>query len=192
MFHSGQGYNPILKKLSQKTGINQLRLMGSLPAMVTNLLLPDEIYKSSKEEKEAINALIRELRDVSMTMKDEIEITEGNNCIRLEFYFSSKFKNATKDWSIPNLPVWSFTSISDQCSYFNALSKSASEIVGPLCTTFVDHPHTQELDYRSLPLSSKRMLILCTELAVSMAEFFPFHPKTLQEASSAADSSVKW
>ena len=101
-FHSCQGYIPTLKKLSQKTGLNRVRQIGSLPAMVTNLLLPSEIYSTSKEEKKSIIALIRELDDMSRNMKEEIDLAEGNNCIRLEFYFSSSFQNADKDWCFPS------------------------------------------------------------------------------------------
>ena len=88
LFHSGQVYIPVFKKLTQKVGIKNMREMGSLPAMVTNLMLPDLIHSSTLDEKESVDSLVNALLNVLDKLENEVRITNGNNCVRMEFFLT--------------------------------------------------------------------------------------------------------
>lgn len=178
-FQGGQVYIPIFKRLSMKTGMNRLKNLGSLPAMITNLLIPDEIHKSTEKEKEEVSVLVEALDNVRKHIQDEIKICRGNNCIRQEFYFESKLSTPDQDWTFPEMVPWSYCSVSDQNSYFTAYNNIMEEVTGALTTTFRDKPPSTT--WEAIPLSAKKMLILCSEMAVSMTEFFPFYPKTMNQ-----------
>ena len=54
MIQSGQAYIPFFKRISCKTGTKKLKDLGALPAMVTNILMPNAIFSSSADEKEKV------------------------------------------------------------------------------------------------------------------------------------------
>ena len=185
-FQSGQVYIPVFKRLSMKTGMMNLEDLGSLPAMVTNLMLPSIIHKSTSKELERVEDLIMTLENVRNNMKQEIDLCRGNNCIRLEFYFSSKFDSDQMDWKFPDLVPWNFCSVSDQNSFFTAYTSIMEEVMNGLTTSLVGKNSTTTFD--AIPTSAKKMLILCSEMAVSMTEIFPFFPKTLNQIREAINN----
>jgi hypothetical protein len=177
---SGQVYIPIFKRFTLKTGIRNLKNLGAFPAMVTNLMLPDILHKSTAQEKAEVDAIIHQLVHVRNNISSESKISEGNNCIRIEFFFKSKFEMADqRDWKFPKILPWDFAVYNGQNSYFECLTSMMDEVTHALQTTFIDHPN--QTNYDSIPVSAKKMLILCSEMAVTMTEFFPFKGRTMEQ-----------
>lgn len=180
IFHSCQAYLPIFKRMTMKRGIQRLKLLGALPGMITNLLLPQILHKSTKEEKEEINSLIETLLSVHDSISTEINHCEGNSCVRFEFFFSSNLNSEVMSWAIPPLdPIDSFL-VSQQNSYFQTYRDMTKEVMQCLKTTVIDHDQT---DFDFLAVEAKRMVILCAEMAVTMTEFFPFSGKCMGQVN---------
>jgi hypothetical protein len=76
---SGQVYIPIFKRFTLKTGIRNLKNLGAFPAMVTNLMLPDILHKSTVQEKAEVDAIIHQLVHVKNNIREESKISGGNN-----------------------------------------------------------------------------------------------------------------
>ena len=171
LFHSGQVYMPIFKKLTTKTGMRNISDLASFCAMVTNILLPQVLFPTGQAERDKVVRIIKQLSTMGSTIREETSITEGNNSIRMEFFFSSNLSSSQKDWDFPDIIPWEFALISQQSSYFNNLSKCVNEVLGVLKKTFIDN--CNQPDYDPLPPEAKAMIILCSELAVTMTEFCP-------------------
>ena len=178
VFHSGQAYIPIFKKIIMKEGANNLRLLGALPAMVSNLMMPTEIHASTKEEKHEVDELIRALVDIYKNIKAEIDMSNGNNCIRWELFYSSKFDNNNMSFKFPEMPLVDFCMISGKNSYFKTYVQMMGEIITSLEKTILE---SNILTYDALSASAKRMVTLCAEMAVTMTEFHPFNPKGMNK-----------
>ena len=181
LIQSGQVYIPFFKKISQKMGISKLGIMGALPAMVTNLMLPSVIHKSTKEEKKIIDGLISELNYIDRLVQEETRITEGNNCVRMEFFYSSTLSSQEPDWDFPKIVPWEFCSLSQQNSYFNAYAAVSSEVNKVLNKSIFQQ---SVCNYDRLAVDAKRMIILCSELAVSLTEFLMFRPKAMEQINT--------
>ena len=184
LVQGGQVYIPFFKKLSQKNGINNLRHMGALPAMVTNLMLPDIIHESSMEEKKTLDSLISQLNYIDKLVAEEMKITEGNNCIRMEFFYDSKLSQAEKDWKFPRILPWKFCSLSQQSSYFKTYASISEEVNSVLSKSILNQT---SCNYDGLHIDAKRMIILCSEIVTSMTELMLFCPKAMDQVNRIVD-----
>jgi hypothetical protein len=167
----------MFKRLTMKTGVTKLRKLGALAAMVTNLMLPEDVHRVSMEEKKTVDSIIRELLHVQNNIENEVRMSGGNNSIREEFYLSSSFSSRQRDWVFPSLQILDFILVSRQNSYFKAYASFTKEVMNCLKTTVLEHSQS---NFDSLPASAKRMIILCAELAVMMTELQPFRAKYME------------
>jgi hypothetical protein len=175
-FHSGQIYLPIFKRLTMKTGMKRMRRLGAFAAMVANLMLPQELHEVTAEEKAEIDRIIRELSHVQENIESEIDISEGNNCVRQEFYLSTTFDEEDREWEFPILHPLQYLLVSRQNSYFKAYKGITQEVMKCLCTTILGR---NQCNFDYLPPSAKRMIILCAEMSVCVTEFQPFNAKSM-------------
>ena len=189
LFHSFQGYVPLFKRLSMKVGVNRLRKLGALPAMITNLLVSNAIHPSTLEEKEEINELLQCLMSVIENIEAEINKSKGNNCVRLEGFFESLFNGPEKDWQYPELEWAEFLVCSAQMAFFNVFKEMCGEVMHVLDTTFLQNP--KEVDFSQLSAEAKGILVVCSEMAVTFTEFHPFSGKCINQISKLLRENKK-
>lgn len=189
LFQSIQGYIPMLKRLSMKVGINRLKKLGALPAMITNLLVSNTIHPSTVEEKEEIDQLLECLMEVFDNLEAEIDATQGNNCVRLEGFFESYFKHRNKDWKFPEIQWTDVLLISPQMGFFKTTRGMCKEVKHALKRTFLDNP--KEVEYKELSSEAKGMLVLMAEMAVVFSEFQPFTAKCMNQVTQYIKSNQR-
>ena len=179
VIQSGQVYIPFFKRGIQKPTISKFKDIGLLPSMVSNILLPKAIFsRTLKVNKSKLVSILKHINHTKTTLEQEVNQNKGNNSVRLEFFFKSTFSSEDADWTIPDVDPLSFILVAPKNSYFQTYLACIKDVVDPLIKTFV---HNRELeDYDSLSPAAKRMLILCSELAVEMTEFFPFSGKGVE------------
>lgn len=177
----GQMYNPFIKRASRTT--ENIRAIGALPAMVANLLLPSKIRKATKEEKDRIIELIKILKDIKTTYQEEIKVTHGNCCVRLEFFFKSdlQLQENIRTWTWPITNPYDYLIVSNQNSFFENFSKNLDDLIDPLVKTFVENKDL--LCYDRVSGKAKRMLILNTEAAIDVTDFYPFYGRAMKRVN---------
>ena len=179
MIQSGQMYIPFFKKALKKSRIEHIKEIGLLPAMISNILLPKMIFGNIlNSNKKDIMDLIDLIGQIAENFETEVDANDGNNCIRLEFFFKDMIDSDMPQWTFPELDPRKFILLAPQNSFFKTYVACMKEVLVPLKKTFNDNPKLTQYD--SLSASAKRMLILCSEMAVEMCEFHPFQGRGIQ------------
>jgi len=180
----GQIYITNFKRIIKKNSLRRFRRLGTLPAMVQDLLSSSKLFHSSprtENQKKSVVSIIKLMHHTFRHAKSEISTSQGSNSVRLEFFFMSTLVSDEPDFEFPSFNPADFCVLSCENRFFSRYGRIMKEISDVLMKTFVERP--LNTNYDMLQPATKRMLVLASELACQMIEVHPFSGKITSKIS---------
>lgn len=193
MVQAAQAYNPIFIRLTRKNALKKIKELGALPAMIQDILSNSVLFhdsQSTKRQKEKIVELLGKLEKTIADFRNEIEISNGRNSVRLEMYYASTLNDKESDVFFPEFDVFDLFNVSVKNVYFQVYSKILKEISDPLMITFC-RDNKAITNYDELSSDCKRMLLCQSEALLTAVEFPTFSGKIMKKIRNL-NKEVGW
>ena len=175
-FSGGQVGMPFTMRATKKAGTVEKKDIAALPAMIQNLLSLQQIMPQTKHEwthesllYQKIGRALKKLHNIVRCAQEEIPVTVTNNSVRYEMFIAT-----SKGGRIPAFARLDYVRswlLSSPNMFLQEHCKSLEECMVPLRRVFLD---IDPCLIASLASPTKGMLVLCSEMLVREADFFPF------------------
>ena len=173
----GQCHTPFFKQIFQKNKCADQRQLASIPSLVQSVLCPSAyLGDSSNETLRSLKRNVKLLNHVVQNAVNAIDVADGSNTARLEMMHVSTLSQEQPDIVFPFFDIFGFAYTSDNNNFFDAFKSILIEVIDPLYHVFVEN---DTADYHCLSPEAKGMLVLISELAVTMIEISPFRGKAM-------------